>query len=73
MGELELLAVCLCKGYLQPITNYLEDCGCTNIDDAKILLKPPIIYCVKEFNDGYSTDNVKMLNKTMKIIYSKYK
>lgn len=72
-NELQLLALCLCKGYIQPISNYLEDCGAKNIEDVKVLLKPPIMYCVKEFNEGYSTNNQDTLNITIKIIHSKYK
>ena len=73
MGELELLAVCLCKGYIQPLKNYLDECGANNLEDVKILLKPPTIYCVREFNEGYSRDNIIMLNKTIRRIYTNYK
>ena len=71
MNELEILAISLCKGYVGPLLNYLEDCGAKNMDDIKILLKAPILYCVSEFNDGYSRDNVQELNKTILTIKSK--
>lgn len=72
MNELELLSVCLCKGYLDPIRNYLDDCNAKSLDDVRILLKAPILLCVREFNEGYSQDNIPMLNKTMKRISLNY-
>lgn len=72
MNELEILAISLCKGYIGPLLSYLEDCGAKDIDDVKILLKAPILYCISEFNEGYSRDNVQELNKTILTIKNKY-
>ena len=47
--ELEILAISLCKGYTPYILRYLDDCQARSLEDIKILLRAPILFCLTEF------------------------
>ena len=72
MNELEILAISLSKGYINPILCYLEDCEARDLDDVRILLRGPILYCISEFNEGYSRNNITELNKSILTIKNTY-